>query len=77
MAKNVVVYHQPGCPPCHTAMEYLSQRGIPFVAKNVQEDEDAMRELIEDYRSQSTPTIVVDGQVMIGLDRKRLDAMLN
>jgi glutaredoxin len=58
-------------------MEYLSQRGIAFVAKDVVEDEDALRELVEDHHSRSTPTIVVDGQVLIGLDRGRLEALLN
>ena len=57
-------------------MEYLSQRGVAFVAKNVQEDEQAVRELLHDYNSHSTPTIVVDGKVMIGFDKVRLEAML-
>jgi len=33
-------------------------------------------ELIRNYNSRSTPTIVVDGQVMIGFDRARLEKML-
>lgn len=57
-------------------MEYLSQRGIAFTAKNVQEDEQAVRELIHDHNSRSTPTIVIDGKVMIGFDPARLEAML-
>jgi len=33
-------------------------------------------ELVRKYNSNSTPTIVVDDQVMIGFDPKRLDQML-
>lgn len=33
-------------------------------------------ELVRKYNSNSTPTIVVDDQVMIGFDPERLDKML-
>jgi hypothetical protein len=33
-------------------------------------------ELVRTYKSNSTPTIVVDDQVMIGFDPERLDQML-
>ena len=33
-------------------------------------------ELVRTYNSRSTPTIVVDGQVLIGFDPERLDKML-
>jgi hypothetical protein len=33
-------------------------------------------ELVRKYNSRSTPTIVVDDQVMIGFDPARLDKML-
>ena len=72
----VVVYYQDDCPPCHVAMEYLSRKGVPFVAKDVRADGEAMRELVEDLDSRSTPTIVVDGRIMIGFEKGKLDAML-
>ena len=31
MTRNVVVYHQPGCAPCHRAMEFLEQQKLPVV----------------------------------------------
>jgi len=39
-------------------------------------DRQAIIELVRKYNSNSTPTIVVDDQVMIGFDPKRLDQML-
>ncbi len=57
-------------------MEYLSRKGVKFVEKNIREDDEAMRELVEDLKSQSTPTIVVDGKVMVGFEKAKLDAML-
>jgi glutaredoxin len=39
-------------------------------------DQKAIMELVRKYNSKSTPTIVVDDQVMIGFDPERLDKML-
>ena len=40
-------------------------------------DEEAVRDLVEKYHSRSTPTIVIEGQVMIGFDPERLEQMLS
>ena len=57
-------------------MEYLSRKGVAFVAKDVQEDPEALRELLEVLHSQGTPTIVVDGKMLVGFERAKLDALL-
>ena len=44
--------------------------------KDVSIDQQAVFELVRKYNSRSTPTIVVDGQVLIGFDPERLDKML-
>jgi len=56
-------------------MEFLSQRGIPFVAKDVTTDLEARQELIA-LGSRSTPTIVVDGEVLIGFNPTKLAQLL-
>jgi hypothetical protein len=35
-----------------------------------------VRELVGTYQSRSTPTIIVDDQIMVGFDPTRLDEML-
>ena len=40
-------------------------------------DADALEELVEVHGSRTTPTIVIDGRVMMGFDREKLDEMLN
>ncbi len=56
-------------------MEFLSQKGVPFIAKDVSTDEDAQRELIQ-LGSRSTPTIKVDDEVLIGFSPSKLLAVL-
>jgi len=44
--------------------------------KDVSVDQNAIMELVRTYNSNSTPTIVVGDEVMIGFDPDRLDKML-
>jgi glutaredoxin-like YruB-family protein len=73
--KRVILYSQPGCPPCFAAKHFLTARNIPFEYKDVKADTGALRELAR-LNSRSTPTIVVGEEVMIGFDPDRLESML-
>ena len=57
-------------------MEYLSQKGVAFVERNVSEDPAAIQELVGTYNSRGTPTIVIDDEVIIGFNRNRIDELL-
>ena len=56
-------------------MEFLSQRGIPFVARDVSTDMEARAELIA-LGSRSTPTIKVGAEILIGFNPTKLLALL-
>ena len=56
-------------------MEFLSQRGVAFVAKDVSADAEARSELIA-LGSRSTPTIKVGDDVLIGFQPAKLLALL-
>lgn len=56
--------------------EFLSQRGIKFTERNVAEDETALAEL-EKLGVFTTPVTVIDGEVVIGFDQARLEALLS
>ena len=73
--KRVLLYSQPGCPPCHAAKQFLKARDVAFEYKDVQADPVALRELVK-LNSRTTPTIVVGEEVMIGFDPQRLERML-
>jgi hypothetical protein len=56
-------------------MSYLTQKGVSYTSKDVASDPDAFDEFVK-LHSPGTPTIVVDGTVIIGFDQKKLDAAL-
>jgi hypothetical protein len=49
---------------------------VDFEVKDITADRTHVNELVGTYQSRSTPTIVVDDEVMIGFDPERLDKML-
>ena len=55
--------------------EFLSQRNVPFVERDIAEDETALAEL-EQLGVMTTPVTLIDDEVVVGFDRERLNALL-
>ena len=55
--------------------EFLSQKGVPFVERDVAQDEAALSEL-EQLGVFTTPVTTIDSEVVIGFDQERLHALL-
>ncbi len=55
--------------------EFLSQKGISLVEKDMDRDSQAMDELVA-LGVMTTPVTVIDGEVVVGFDRKRLEELL-
>jgi glutaredoxin len=47
------------------------RNSVEFIEKNIRTDLDAMQEMAE-MNSQSTPTTVIDGKVIIGFDKEKI-----
>lgn len=55
--------------------EFLSQRDVPFVERDVAQDETALAEL-EALGVMTTPVTLIDDEVVVGFDRERLNVLL-
>ncbi|MDH4208098.1 MAG: glutaredoxin family protein [Anaerolineae bacterium] len=60
---------------CERVKEFLSQKGIQFTERDVRVDGQAIAEL-ERLGVMTTPVTVIDGEVVVGFDRARLDELL-
>lgn len=61
---------------CDRVKGFLSQKGIEFTERDVTVDELAIAEL-EELGFMTTPVTVIDGEVVVGFDRERLDESLD
>lgn len=75
---NITIYSTTWCGFCKMTMKYLGDKGIAFTDKNVEEDADAYKELMEKIQGnfQGVPVIDIDGQIILGFDRPKIDAAL-
>ena len=55
--------------------EFLSQKGVTFVERDVAQDEAALSEL-EQLGVLTTPVTLIDDEMVIGFDRQNLNALL-
>ncbi len=75
MAKDVVLYvEQPGSMEGTQTEEFLRERGVGFMVKNIAEDEEAVAEL-ERMGASTTPVTVAGDEVIVGFDRERLEKL--
>ena len=74
--KQVKVYSTPTCPYCHQAKDYLKQKGIEFADLNVATDLESRNAMVQKSGQLGVPVIEVDGQVIIGFNRGKLDELL-
>jgi glutaredoxin len=75
MAQEVMVYSNVGCIPCHYAIEYLSQKGVPFIEKNVARDPSALQDLRR-MGLRSLPVLVIGETCLSGFNPQAIDAAL-
>ncbi|HET7560241.1 MAG TPA: glutaredoxin domain-containing protein [Limnochordia bacterium] len=77
---KVILYTQPGCPPCLTQKAWMKQLGIAFDERDVRASREHLTELLA-LGAQGTPTTVVTGddgrqEIMVGFDPNRLAQLL-
>ena len=60
------------------AKEFLSQKGVDYVAYDVTKDKDALKEMMEiSGGARSVPVISICNEVMVGFDSNRVEQALN
>lgn len=73
---SVVIYTTPTCGYCYMAKEFLSQRGVPFVEKDVSRNPVAAQEMVRRSGQRGVPVIVVGDRVIVGFNRPLLEEAL-
>jgi glutaredoxin/uncharacterized membrane protein YhaH (DUF805 family) len=72
---DVEMFTTSSCGVCHMAKAYMNQRGITYAEKDVEKDEDYLRDFYA-RGGRGVPFIFVGGQSMEGFDPEQLERML-
>ena len=73
---DIKIYTTPTCGYCHQAKRFLSELGVNYAEFDISRDRAAAEEVVKLTGQMGVPVIVVDGQVIIGFDRARLEQLL-
>jgi glutaredoxin 3 len=72
----IIVYSADWCGFCHAARQYFTQIGVAFEERNVEQDPKFMHEAVEKSGQMGIPVIDIDGEIIVGFDRPRIDAAI-
>lgn len=74
--KQVTVYSADWCAFCHAAKQYFDQKGVKYTDKNVEKDPEAGIEAVDKSGQRGIPVIDINGTVIVGFDKPKIDAAL-
>jgi len=73
---SVKIYTTTHCPYCKMAKEYFGKNGVKYEEINVEKDHKAAEEMIEKSGQMGVPVIEINGKIIVGFDKKAIDAAL-
>jgi glutaredoxin-like YruB-family protein len=72
----VIIYSAPWCAFCKTEKQYLEHLGVAYEERDIESDPAIMQELVDKSGMQSVPVTDIDGTIIRGFDRAKIDATL-
>lgn len=74
--KRVIVYSTPSCSWCKTLKSYLREHKIRYTDIDVSRDQKAATEMANRSGQQGVPQTDINGQIIVGFDKKRINSLL-
>lgn len=72
----VKVYSTPTCPYCIKAKAYFDSQGVKYENIDVSTDQQGLQEMVTLSGQMGVPVISVDGQIVAGFDKAKLNELL-
>ncbi len=72
----VTIYSTPTCVYCKTLKEYLTEKNIKYQDIDVSKDEKELEKMVKISGQMGVPVIVIEGEVIVGFDRRKVDELL-
>jgi glutaredoxin 3 len=73
---KVTVYSATWCAFCHAAKDYFDSIDVKYTDKDVEADPKAGDESVEKSGQRGIPVIDINGDIIVGFDRPKIDASL-
>ncbi|MFM2357739.1 MAG: hypothetical protein RJA61_476 [Candidatus Parcubacteria bacterium] len=74
--KKISIYSTPTCTYCNMAKAFFKEKGIEYQEFDVAADTVKRKEMIDLSGQMGVPVIDIDGQLMVGFSREKLEELL-
>lgn len=75
--QEVTIYTTPSCPYCSASKDYFDENDISYTDYDVSENRPKAKEMIEKSGQRGTPVIDIDGNIVVGFNKEKLQSLLN
>lgn len=72
-----IIYSATWCAFCHAAKQYMDKLGVDYEERDVDSDPKYAEESVEKSGQMGIPVIDIDGQIIVGFDRAKIDSVLH
>lgn len=72
----ITIYSADWCAFCRAAKNYFDKIGVTYEERNVEKDPQYAQEAVQKSGQRGIPVIDIDGQIIVGFDRPRIDAAI-
>lgn len=72
----IKIYSTPTCVYCNSLKEYLKSKNMEYTDVDVSVNEKELEEMVEISGQMGVPVIDIDGNIIIGFDREKVDELL-
>lgn len=76
MNTKPIVYSATWCAFCHAAKQYFDKLGVTYEDRDVEKDVKYAQESVEKSGQMGIPVIDIDGEIIVGFDRPKIDQVL-
>lgn len=76
MVHQIKIYTTPNCGYCYVAKEYFKKQGLAYEEYDVFRDVSRRQEMIQTSGQLGVPVINIDGQVVIGFNKAKINELL-
>jgi glutaredoxin 3 len=72
----VKIYSTPTCVYCKTLKGYFKKHEVEFEDIDISKDEQQLQKMIKDSGQMGVPVVDIDGEIITGFDKARIDKLL-
>ena len=73
---KIKIFSTPTCPYCHVLKNYLKENGFEFEEIDISKETAKREELIKKTGLATLPVVEINGQLIVGFDKKKIDEIL-